>query len=553
MTDRILITSALPYVNGVKHLGNLVGSLLPADIHARFRRQRGDQVLAICGTDDHGTPAEIAAQAASIPVSEFVRAQSDRQADIYRRFNLAFDRFGGTSATGTRAITLEFHDALTKAGAIEERVSLQAWSDTDGRFLADRYVIGTCPACGSDKARGDQCEACGKLLDPSDLINPRSAISGAADIRFRETKHLYLKQSAYVDAIRAWVQSKSDWPHVVRSIALSWLNEGLQDRCITRDLSWGIPVPRPGFEGKVFYVWFDAPLGYIGITKDWADEDPANRDWRSWWTDQDVRYVQFLAKDNVPFHTVSFPCSVIASGLPYRLVDTIKGFNWLTYNGGKFSTSEQRGIFTDKALNEFPADYWRWWLTANAPEAADSDFSFQCFAEGCNADLSDNFGNLASRVLSFAASRFGTAPTPTALSRAIAERLLPFVVDVEAKALALESRKTADAIRALWTEANKVVVETAPWAALKVSQDEGASAVSACLTALKAATLASWAVIPQTSETVLGCLGEANERPAWPRTAEDLLVPEDRALAKPQVLFPKIDASRVADLEARYG
>lgn len=551
---RILITSALPYVNGVKHLGNLCGSLLPADVHARFRRQRGDEVLFVCGTDDHGTPAEIAALQAGRPTAEFVAEQSARQADIYRRFNLSFDHFGGTSAAGTRAVALEFHEALEREGALAERSTTQPWSSADGRFLPDRYVVGTCPKCGSTKARGDQCEACGRLLDPSDLIDPHSAIGGGA-VEFRETKHLHLRQSAYADEIRVWVESKSAWSPLVSGTALSWLGEGLRDRCITRDLSWGIPVPREGFEGKVFYVWFDAPLGYIGLTKDWADAGTAagrdDRDWRDWWTNPDVRYLQFLAKDNIPFHAVSFPCSVIASRLPYRLVDTIKGYNWLTYKGGKFSTSEGRGVFTDSALDEFPADYWRWWLTANAPETSDSDFSFSRFADGCNSDLADNFGNLASRVLSFAASKGARADADGESSRRAAERLLPLLSAVESHHLALETKKAADAVRVVWSEANRIVVEAAPWSAFKRSEAEGLDALRACLTALKASAEAARAILPESAEAVLRHLGETAG--GWPRRAEDLFVANGSPVSRAPILFPKIDAGRIAGLEAKYG
>ena len=371
--SRILITSALPYINGVKHLGNLVGSLLPADVHARFRRQRGDEVLFICGTDEHGTPAELGAIEAGEDVRHYCDTQHAIQADVYRRFGLSFDHFGRSSCRQNHALTRHLYERLDAGGLIEERSVSQVWSSVDRRFLPDRYVLGTCPHCGFAAARGDQCDGCGTLLDPADLVRPRSALSGDAHVELRASRHRFLRQSLLVDRLNAWLGTRAGWPPFVAALAKSWLTSDLRDRCITRDLSWGVPVP--GFENKVFYVWFDAPIDYIAATQEWAERDPARRwqDW--WWQADDVRYIQFLGKDNVPFHAVSFPATLIGSGEPWKTVDVIKGFHWLNYDGGKFSTSRQRGIFTDAALEELPADLWRWWLIANAPETSDTDFT----------------------------------------------------------------------------------------------------------------------------------------------------------------------------------
>lgn len=376
---KALITSALPYINDTKHLGNLAGSLLPADIHARYRRQIGDEVLFICATDEHGTPAELAAAEAGINVSDYCRKQHDIQADIYRRLNLSFDHFGRSSSSQNHALTQHFFQCLDENGYIEERTLEQVYSPVDGRFLPDRYIVGTCPHCGFDRARGDQCESCTRPLDPVNLVEPRSALSGSTTLEVSPTRHLFLKQSALVKELEEWIDSRKGWPRLVTSIARKWLDEGIQDRCITRDLSWGVPVPKPGYEGKVFYVWFDAPIAYIAATQEWADIVPETRDWRSWWWIVDnVDYIQFLGKDNVPFHAISFPCTLIGSREPWKTVDVIKGVNWLTYEGGKFSTSQKRGVFLDQALDLLPADYWRWWLASNAPETSDTDFRASC-------------------------------------------------------------------------------------------------------------------------------------------------------------------------------
>ena len=405
---RYLITSALPYINGIKHLGNLVGSMLPADIYARYLRQRGYDVLYICATDEHGTPAELAAKDAGLPVAEYCRQQHELQAVVYQQFALSFDYFGRTSSPQNHALTQHFGGRLAERGLIEERVVKQVYSRADDRFLPDRYVVGTCPFCGDPGARGDQCENCTRLLDPLQLINPRSVISGSPEIEVRDDRHLYFLQSTLATQLREWIETRAAWPTLTTSIALKWLNEGLEDRGITRDLDWGVPVERRGYEDKVYYVWFDAPIGYLGATKEWADLDPSSRDWKSWWLDaSDVVYTQFMAKDNVPFHTIMFPAMILGTGEPWKLADYIKGVNWLNYYGGKFSTSRKYGIFMDSALDLLPSDYWRYFLIANAPESDDSSFTWELFATQVNKDLADTLGNFVNRVLTFSSKRFG--------------------------------------------------------------------------------------------------------------------------------------------------
>ena len=341
---RHLITSALPYINGIKHLGNLVGSMLPSDAYARYLRLRGHEVLHICATDEHGTPAELAAAEADLPVAEYCASMYLRQKELGDRFHIGFDWFGRSSRPQNHRLTQHFASRLADRGLIREVMTAQLYSPTDGRYLPDRFVQGTCPNCEYDRARGDQCENCTKQLDPTDLIAPRSAISGATDLESRETRHLFLMQSQMRDELRTWIDSKTDWPKLASSIARKWLDDGdgLQDRGITRDLDWGVPVRRgdkdwPGMEGKVFYVWFDAPIAYIGATVEWAEA--TGSDWQRWWREdqgaEDVRYVQFMAKDNIPFHALSFPATIMGSGEPWKQVDYIKGFNWADLRRGQ--------------------------------------------------------------------------------------------------------------------------------------------------------------------------------------------------------------------------
>ena len=551
LMTKFLITSALPYVNGVKHLGNLAGSLLPADIHARFRRQTGHEVLFLCGTDEHGTPVELAARAEGIPVADYCARQHAIQADIYRRFGLSFDHFSRTSGLANQRLTQEIFRCLDAAGHIEARTIRQAYSPTDSRFLPDRYVVGTCPHCGSINARGDQCETCTRVLDPEDLLSPSSAISGAVDIEFRETRHLFLKLSAFEDDLRRWIATHPEWPLLVRSIALKWLDEGLRDRGITRDLAWGVPVPKPGFEGKVFYVWFDAPIGYIAAAVEWS-EATSGRDWRAWWEGGDeVRYVQFLAKDNVPFHTISFPATILGSGLPLKLPDAIKGLNWLTFDGGKFSTSGQHGIFTDTALALLPADTWRWWLAANAPESADTDFTVERFVEGVNKDLADSFGNLVNRCLTFAAANFG-ATIPGTGETGPVERKLTAELDGCLKRLrshheALSIRKATEEVRAIWRLANAYLTETAPWSVIKRDPDRAAAIVRTGVNLVRIAALAAWPFVPTASTEVLRSLGEDLEPTPWPHDGGQALtaIPVGRRFRVPPLLFRKITAADV--------
>jgi len=543
----VLITSALPYINGIKHLGNLAGSLLPADIHARFRRQIGDDVLFICATDEHGTPAELGAAEAGLDVREFCDGQHLVQADIYRTLDLSFDHFGRSSSPRNHALTQHFFTKLEESGFIEERTLHQFYSAADGRFLPDRYVIGTCPHCGSGRARGDQCENCTKTLDPTDLVEPRSAISGSTDLEVRPTRHLFLRQTALVEDLESWIATRTGWPSLVTSIARKWLDEGLQDRCITRDLSWGVPVPKPGYEGKVFYVWFDAPIGYIAATQEWADLDPGSRDWRKWWWQaDDVEYLQFLGKDNVPFHAVSFPCTLIGSGEPWKTVDIIKGVNWLTYEGGKFSTSERRGVFLDQAIELLPADYWRWWLASNAPEGNDTDFTFERFAQDVNSDLSDNFGNFVNRTLSFLGSRFdGIVPIGGEWSDAeweLAKSLNRHLTALREHQRACSFRKAASEVRAIWKLANVYLVSQAPWTALKTDPARCQASLRAAVNLVGICALVAWPFIPATARRVLETIGTDQAIPVLPDNGEDALrlIDGGRRVGLPPILFRKL-------------
>ena len=563
---RHLITSAIPYINGIKHLGNLVGSQLPADLFARYLRARGHEVLFLCATDEHGTPAELAATKAGKPVDQYCAEMHGVQAEIAKGFRLSFDHFGRSSSPQNHKLTQHFAGRLADEGLIEEVVEKQVYSNADKRFLPDRYIEGTCPNCGYDKARGDQCENCTKQLDPTDLIDPRSAVSGSTDLEVRETRHLYLRQSLMRDELNAWIDSKANWPLLTTSIARKWLNDGdgLRDRGITRDLDWGVPVKKgeedwPGMEGKVFYVWFDAPIEYIASAQEWVEAGKGD-DWERWWrTDKgadDVTYTQFMGKDNVPFHTLSFPATILGSGEPWKLVDYIKSFNYLNYDGGQFSTSQGRGVFMDQALEILPSDYWRWWLLSHAPESSDAEFTWENFQTSVNKDLADVLGNFVSRVTKFCRAKFGEAVPGGgaygAPEQALIDRLSARIGDYEAHMDAIEVRKAATALRAIWVEGNEYLQEAAPWATFKEEPDRAAAQIRLALNLIRLYAVLSRPFIPDAADAMLAAM--QTDDTTWPDDVPAALghLAPGHAFKVPDVLFAKITDDAREDWQARF-
>ena len=583
---RILITSALPYINGVKHLGNLAGSMLPADVYARAMRLLGHEVLYICATDEHGTPAELAAAAAGIDVREFCDKMYEAQRAAGADFKMSYDYFGRSSNPSNHVLTQHLAHAFEAEGLIEERISQQVYSVDDKRFLPDRYVEGTCPACGYEKARGDQCDGCGKLLDPIDLIDPYSDLSGSKNVEIRDTNHLYLKQSEMAPRLRAWVDKAEGWPALAKSIAYKWLDEGLRDRSITRDLSWGIPVAykgevRPGFENKVFYVWFDAPIEYIAATQDWAEETGGTeeRNWQSWWRTgstvlggaDNVTYVQFMGKDNVAFHTLSFPTTLIGSGEPWKLVDRLKAFNWVTWYGGKFSTSEKRGVFMDQAIELAPSDYWRWHLTANAPEGSDAGFTFEDFAARINSDLANVLGNFVNRITKYTVSKFeGKVPSfeqfgggewgaaEDILVAELSERLPKMIAYYEN----MEFRKAAAETRAIWATGNEYLTQAAPWSQYKTDIDQAAIGVRIGLNLVALFGILAQPILPDAAEKILDAMNVPKGNRSWNFDNDDWAtqikailnaLPHGLEISAPEVLFAKIEDTDIDVWKAQFG
>lgn len=469
---RKLVTAALPYVNNFPHLGNLI-QVLSADVFARFCRLKGYETLYICGTDEYGTATETKAFEEHKTPKELCDFYHNIHADIYNWFNIAFDYFGRTSAPQQTEITQSIFEDLEKNGCITEHTIEQLYCPSCERFLADRYVLGSCPSCNYEDARGDQCEHCGKLLDPTDLQSPRCSVCGTAP-ELRSTSHLYINLPKIVPEYEKWMVKAAEdgrWSNNALQMTRGWLKEGLQERAITRDLKWGIPVPKKGFEKKVFYVWFDAPIGYISITKTLAEA--AGFDWKHWWLDQtDVELFQFIGKDNIPFHTVIFPCSLIGSGKNWTKLFHMSGTEYLNYEGGKFSKSKGIGVFGNDAKESgLPADMWRFYIFYNRPEKNDTQFTWKDFQERVNSELIGNLCNLVNRTATFIARYYdGKIPAP-ASNREDIKRIIENLRSAAQKTFGkigelsdwADLRDSFHEVFALSSVANKAFQDGEPW------------------------------------------------------------------------------------------
>ena len=535
MGQKYLITSALPYVNNNLHIGHLIGCLLPSDVYARFCRAQGRDVLYIGGADEHGTPSEVGALKENIPVEEYVDKYRAKHLDAVRDFKLSFDLYGRTHTKLHEKLIHELFNRLDSLGMIEEKSSMQPYSVNEKKFLADRYVIGTCPKCGYDHAYGNECDKCGTSLDPDQLINPHSAIDPSSPVEMRETKHLYFKLSAVQDKLRAWIDSRQNWPKTAITIANKWLDEGLHDNPITRDLKWGIPVNKPGFEDKVFYVWFDAPWGYVSISQ------AATDDWASWWKNPDCYYTQFMAKDNVSFHSVFFPAQELAMNDNWKTVDMLKGQNFMNFNGAKISKSTGNGIFLDEALNIAPSDCWRYALLASAPETDDTDFTMERFAEIVNKDLNGMLGNFVSRVCKLSAKNFGdTVPDGNGIDKDLEIKINEKLADLTNALEKCEFRDAVFALRSLWAIANEYMTIKEPWALVKNGDMAGAAAaLHECFQMIDFFARVSAPFIPDAAEKIQNIF-ETKHDLSWPTKYEHRLGNSEK-FTVPENLFNRIE------------
>ena len=541
--ERRLITAALPYVNNIPHLGNII-QVLSADVFARYCRLAGYETLYICGTDEYGTATETRALEEKITPKELCDRYYAVHRDIYSWFQIAFDRFGRTSVPVHTEITQRIFLKLHENGYIKEHTMSQPFCEKDGRYLADRYVLGTCPHCGYKEARGDQCESCGKLLDPADLVDPRCSVCGTRPV-VKETTHLFIDLMAILPKLRNWIESAADkgfWARNAVQMTYAWMRDGLKERCITRDLKWGIPVPLDGYRDKVFYVWFDAPIGYISITADHT------REWESWWRNPEgVWLFQFIGKDNIPFHTVIFPSSLLGTGEKWTKLHHMSSTEFLTWEGEKFSKSRGVGMTgTDAKNTGISSDVWRFYIYYNRPEKSDFDFTWKDFQEKVNAELIGNLGNLVNRTLSFV-SRFYDARLPEG---APDEPLWQEVRKAEAEITALfekaELREAFRKIFALSSVGNKKFQDGEPWKGLKENPKATADLIWNLTYLVRDLAILANPYIPTTSERISGTLGVGL---AWKDLGKLEGIGEIR---RPELLFTKLEDKEIAKLRAAF-
>ena len=573
--NRRLITAALPYVNNIPHLGNIIQSL-SGDVFARYCRSKGYDTLYICGTDEYGTATETKALEEKTDPRSLCDHYYKEHTNIYKWFNINFDKFGRTSNQQCTEITQGLFNDLDAAGLIKEHVNKQLFCPHCNMFLADRYVDGTCPKCGSTKARGDQCDECGSLLDPIELKEPKCHTCGSTP-EVRETKHLYIDLPALSDKLNAWVEKASvegRWADNAINMTKAWIRDGLQERGITRDLKWGIPVPKAGYEDKVFYVWFNAPIGYLSITKQLADElikeGKQSFDWKSWWIPSEseeakgkgkVDLFQFIGKDNIPFHTVIFPCTLLGSPHEWTKLHHMSSTEYLNYEDGKFSKSRGVGVFGSDAIETgIPADAWRFYIFYNRPEKQDYQFTWKDFMEKLNGELIGNLGNLVNRTLLFV-NKYYEGKIPNA---PVDEELWTQVKELEKKATEyLEWAELKDAFRTMFEISdicNKKFQATEPWKARTENPAVADSLIHNLCYVIKDLMIMMNPYMPQYTQKIMSYFGKTIEekkvgmetKPGY--TWADLGVTEGLTTVGPtEVFFKPLDQKTMLAFREKFG
>ncbi len=544
MAEKILVTAALPYANGPLHLGHLAGAYMPADVYVRYQRLKGNDVLFICGSDEHGVPITIRADREQVSPQEIVDRYHFMMKESFQRLGIEFSNYSRTSLPLHHKISQDVFLNLYNKGFVREQEIRQHYCDTCRRFLPDRYIEGECPHCQRAGARGDQCEACGRWLEPDQLIAPQCKICSSTP-ELRSTRHWYFRLSAFQERLQQWQGSKSNWKSNVREFCAGWFSEGLTDRPITRDIDWGIPVPLPQAQGKVLYVWFDAPIGYISSTVEWAQMQGKSELWREYWCNPNTRLIHFIGKDNIVFHAIVWPAVLMAHG-DFILPDNIPANEFLNIEGEKLSTSRNWAVWVNDYLEVFQPDPLRYYLTANAPENKDSDFSWKDFQARNNGELADILGNLVNRCLSFIGKNFeGKIPAAKELSSADQEILAA----VAAAATGIGSlfddfqvrRATAEMMN-LARLGNRYFNDSAPWTALKQNPERCSTTLNTTVQVLLALAVLMEPLMPFSADKLwrmLGAPGTVSSQ-KW-QDISGLRLPAHHVLGSREILFTKIE------------
>ena len=552
---RYLITSALPYANGPVHIGHLAGVYVPSDIYARYQRLKGNDVISVCGSDEHGVPITIKARKEGVTPQDIVDRYHEIIKDAFKRLGMSFDIYSRTSSATHRQTASDFFRKLYDEGKFIEQTSMQFYDDEAQTFLADRYVMGTCPKCGNERAYGDQCESCGSTLSPDELINPHSTISGGA-ISKRETKHWYLPLDQYDPMLREWIlEGHKEWKSNVYGQFKSWLDSGLQPRAVSRDLDWGIPVPVEGAEGKVLYVWFDAPIGYISATKDLTP------DWEKYWKSEDTKLVHFIGKDNIVFHCIVFPSMLKAHG-EYILPENVPANEFLNLEGDKISTSRNWAVWLHEYLDEFPGkeDVLRYVLCANAPETKDNDFTWKDYQARNNNELVAVLGNFVNRALVLTQKYYeGAVPTLGELTEYDEQTIAELGGIKSSLESNIENYRFREALKDAMNFArigNKYLADTEPWKVVKTDPERVKTILNIALQITANVAVAIEPFMPFSSEKILNMLNI--NKLDWESLGSMSLLEAGHVIGKPVLLFEKIEddvieaqLKRLADIKAQ--
>jgi len=538
-----VVTSAWPYVNNIPHLGTMIGSLLSGDVFARFLRLMGEDVLYVSGSDEHGTPIEVEARKKGVPPEELVNKMHEYVKKIIKEWNLEYDNYTRTHNPVHIDFVRSFMMDIYNNGYITKKKDVLPYCEHDKIFLPDRFIEGTCPYCGYDKARGDQCENCGRILHPSELINPRCVFCGRRPI-YKETEHWFFDLSKTKDKLMSWLERNDKLPSNVRNYTLNWLKEGLKERAVTRDNSWGIPAPFPGAENKTIYVWFDALLGYISAVKEYYLGKGSPEEFEKTWLNPETKTYFFIGKDNIPFHSIIFPAMLIASGKPYPLPYVISATEYLLFQEEKFSKSRGIGVFADEALEILPADYWRFALIKMRPEQRDISFTWSEFYRIVNTELNDDIGNFIHRSLSFLWSRYnGVVPEPGPLGEADSEMVKEIEKTADSVIELMYSVRLKDALNEiveLARKANQYFNQKAPWESFKSNRKDCDTTIYVSVNITRTLAILLNPFIPSSSRRILTMLNLGDIKPGDYREAGKLAIKPGHRISKPEPIFQKL-------------